>query len=368
MNNVKVFGRRGSDFRKHVNDWMGNHRIRESHMAVNYGLQGEDLIAYGLRNTAINNIPVLNHKQAGNKYEQISAVQGMDEVVPRSCSLVLIGGAKPYEHCIAKPFYSLGGRDIFRVENLADVNPDTHYLQEEVTNRRYEMRVHAFAWIDEQQWLFQKRVHDDGDEVLAWNHHNGGRFITIEDPHDALHDRIRASVKVIMKRLGYQFGAVDFIIKNPGQRGEQLQHYFLEWNLAPGWTLDRTRDYYKDSFSALKEVQMDLVEAMCIDGIYPWEIELDRDDMPGDDGVFDPLLHPIADAVIDPAAIARARGIIENDFVEEDMAELEEMAEDLDDQDNHVNFCPRCGAVVTAPVFDLVPLYCTQCGQRVRAA
>jgi hypothetical protein len=59
--------------------------------------------------------------------------------------------------------------------------------------------------------------------------------------------------------LRYQFGAVDFIIQN--NPGGKLKHFFIEWNLAPGWTIKRTEDWYLDKFSELKNETLDSIEA-----------------------------------------------------------------------------------------------------------
>jgi ribosomal protein S27AE len=400
MNKVKVFGRRGSTYRKTIDDWMGNNRIRESHLAVNYGLQGEKLDSYLERNPGIHGMPVFNMKQAGNKFDQVVTASDAGVCAPNSWREGNLIQAEDVEKFIVKPNYSLGGRDI----NVWDGEPiaDNMYLQDRVMNRRYEIRVHAFAWVDPEKWLFQKRVHPDGDDVLAWNFHNGGKFITIEDPHDPLHNRIRESVKTCMKALGYSFGGADFIIQNPGNRGEELKHYFIEWNLAPGWTLENTEEYYKSSFLLLQDIEMDMVDAI-LEGIYPWEWERDQDGPPPVEWAEHAALHDVEAGInvdnaprlfhddivpvpnpnrawvpperqmefneIEPPPDApnpylRAR---EGQDAAQRLNEMREVARMARDMELNpiapaVQFCPRCGSAQAAMAHVQDLRFCYQCG------
>jgi len=269
MVNVKVYGRSGSTYMKKIRKWLGNHPLSGCSVAVNYGLQGEKAARYERQNPSLLRLPILNHRQYGNKYDQIVAVAEAGEVIPLSWhSKDFDPTCFVEDKYIVKPYYSLGGRGI-KVWNGNAVSAKK-YIQEKIDNRRYEMRVHAFAWIRPEDWIIQKRVHEDGENVLAWNHHNGGRFITIQNPTDPLHNRVREATKTAMKALNYQFGAADYIIQNPESSGEPLKHYFLEWNLAPGWTIQRVIDFYQTSFLALQAQTMEDIAAIT-DGVYPWD-------------------------------------------------------------------------------------------------
>jgi hypothetical protein len=59
-----------------------------------------------------------------------------------------------------------------------------------------------------------------------------------------------------MEALNYQFGAVDFIIQNPGEQGQPLKAYFIEWNLCPGWSLEAIKAAYHSSFCELEDLQL----------------------------------------------------------------------------------------------------------------
>lgn len=245
---IKFFGR--GTFYSQVRDRIGqNNRISECQGAVNWGLQGTRLTEYESRHPAILRMPILNHRQYGNKYDCVVAARENGLAAPASYRA---GGNQPITmggEWIIKPYYSLGGRgiEVYTGQQI----PHGFYLQERIMNRRYEVRVHAWNWIDPASWVFQKRVHPDGEDQLTWNHHTGGSFITINEPTDPLHDRLRADVARLMAVFGYQFGACDFIICNAGERGARLPHYFLEWNLSPGWTLDNTRAAYIEAFREL---------------------------------------------------------------------------------------------------------------------
>jgi hypothetical protein len=243
-----------------VDEWLGNVPLERAQCVFNYGLQGDRLDTYIERHPRITDLPNLNMYQFGNKYECVMAVR--QAVMPAPMSWKYRQRADiDVDRLIVKPYYSLGGRGVHRVngpEYMTEEERRTHYLQEEITNRRYELRCLAASWVDPQNWLFLKRVHDNGEAELAWNHHNGGRFITVNDPSDALFGRVREDVKKMLPLLGYQFGAVDFIIQNnPGGR---LKHFFIEWNLAPGWSMPSTQEWYNNCFLTLKTEPLENIE------------------------------------------------------------------------------------------------------------
>jgi hypothetical protein len=259
---VAVIGRAGSDYRKKVDAWLGHVPLKQAQAVFNYGLQGEKFKKFEDANPRLMDLPIFNGVKFGNKYDVSSIVRDIRIPTPRSYKWedIKANDLNDYPALIAKPFYSLGGRGIYRVNPEKEFKDGrTHYLQEEVTNRRYEVRVHAAAWIDPNEWLFQKRVHANGEDELAWNQHNGGRFITINDSHSPVFERIRGDVIKIMPLLKYQFGAVDFIVQN--NPGGKLNRYFLEWNLAPGWTIANTEKWYRNTFTKLTTLSLEDFEA-----------------------------------------------------------------------------------------------------------
>lgn len=370
MLRVKVFGRAGSDYMKAIRKHLGNHPIRECHVAVNYGLQGGKLDAYMNQYPAIRRLPILNERQAGNKYECVKLVAKAGVPVPDTYQANEKPDNMDGRRWIIKPYYSLGGRDI---EEYQGEIPNTHYLQERIDNRRYEVRVHAFAWTPPEKWVMQRRVHPDGDNQLAWNEHQGGKFITINNTDDPLFQRIRESTKKAMGALGYQFGAADWIIQNPGARGAKLKHYFVEWNLAPGWTLEHIKQYYMDSFKAIEDVKMDDIHAL-LDGCYPW---LPHWGEPQPNAVNEEIgqgedLNPPLEQ--QPEALREAQ--IEELWRQHDNMDGRDINGPVDDDDRYaevmaerqieMNFCPQCGRPVNEDIFGALPRFCPGCGSRVR--
>lgn len=422
---VKVFGRHGSDYMKAIKGWLGNHKIAECNIAFNYGLQGQKLKDYHAKYPQLQRLPIFNHEHIGNKYVHVEVARTAGVPVPITCH-------KPEEYpyaerpdgfrWIAKPYYSLGGRDIDYHDEGNEV-PNTHYVQQKIDNRRYEMRVHAWAWIDPKDWIFQKRVHEDGENVLCWNAHNGGKFITVENPDEPLFERLREDTKKLMKAFGYQFGAADFIVQNPGKKGKMLKHYFMEWNLAPGWTLDRTEAKYKECFEALQFLNREQVDLL-MEGIYPWDgaweerPEVNEDPLPDEPMVVEieqprvavafgrdadgeeverrwrpfnmPEPQRIPDPII-PPEMERIRELemrlahMQREREEEEVlramadeeARLAGIEDEADDADRYaevmeeaqmeMNFCPECGRPVNRDIFGGLPRFCTSCGRKVRA-
>ena len=263
MSKIAVMGREGSDYRKKVDAWLGKVPFDQAHAVFNYGLQGQKLEAFmGRReNARLSALPIINHVQYGNKMECVMAVRNVGMSAPMSWKYRQREDIDT-NNLIVKPYYSLGGKGVRRIKSLDEITEEerrTHYIQEEIKNRRYEMRVIGAAWMDPQEWRFMKRVHDGGEEVLAWNNHNGGRFITVNQPHGGVFDRLREDVATMFSLFNYGFGAVDFIIQN--NPGGNLKHYFIEWNLAPGWSMEKTEEFMKRCFLDLQEFDMEFLEA-----------------------------------------------------------------------------------------------------------
>jgi hypothetical protein len=402
---VKVFGRHGSDYMKAIRKHMGDHKIAECSLAFNYGLQGEKLQDYHAKYPQLQRLPIFNHQQVGTKYVHIEMARTAGVNVPITCH-------KPEEYpyaerpdgfrWIAKPYYSLGGRDI-DYHDEDNVVPKTHYVQQKIDNRRYELRCHAWAWVDPKDWIFQKRVHNDGENVLCWNHHNGGKFITVENPEEPLFQRCREDMKKLMKTFGYQFGAGDFIVQNPGKKGQKLRLYFIEWNLAPGWTLERTEEKYLTFFKRLEELTPEDIDLMT-EGIFPWEPAWDN--KPADEFVDEPQVERELWNIPAPQQIRRRMAPMEMNFRPAEVERLRELemhlahlqrereeeevlramadeearlagivdegddaaryAEIQQEAELEMNFCPECGGPINRDIFGGLPKFCTRCGRKVR--
>jgi hypothetical protein len=125
-----------------------------------------------------------------------------------------------------------------------------------ISNRLFELRVHAFKWTD--NWKVQKRMGDP--KKIAWNFHNGGTFININNPnkYSLYHKAIDISKKVL-DISGMDFGAVDFIVDN------KHKLYFLEINSAPGFT-NLSNDIYFKAFESLFSINIIKYSGGLVDG------------------------------------------------------------------------------------------------------
>lgn len=217
---------------------------------VNYGLQGDHLRIWMSTSTHRHVYPlcqdIKNKSLFGDKYGCCEAVRSAGVPVPECKS-----GVDAYvntQDWIVKPLWSFGGRGI--VPYTGQRLTARQYLQKRITNRRYELRVHAVSWLPKDKWLVAKRIHPDGDAQLTWNYHQGGTFSNIEqnESNTGVFKRAKEYAAKAINALGLQFGAVDFIVQNGS--GE-LPLWFLEVNMAPGFTTDRTREFYFIAFEAL---------------------------------------------------------------------------------------------------------------------
>jgi hypothetical protein len=221
---------------------------------VNYGLYGDkfrewfDHSLYA-GTSYMQSTMVLNRGMFGNKLECCEAVRAAGVPVPECASVVgeIFNeyGEFEVDGWIVKPLISFGGRGI--VPYTGQAVTSRQYLQERIINRRYELRVHAVKWLPVEEWLVSKRTHPDGEAQLTWNHHQGGSFSNIEmnESNTGVFKRAKYYAKRVIDTLGYDFSAVDFIVQNG--RGE-LPIWFIEANLAPGFSTDRTREFYFNAF------------------------------------------------------------------------------------------------------------------------
>ena len=219
----------------------------EPDLLVNWGLCGQrftDRMKQGSRGVAFRNIPVVNAPINRTKYSQL--VLARDAGVPCPETVMNIETNNPDEW-LFKPMFSLGGRHIC----LSGQRPNdvSGYFQKFIpgADRRYELRVHACTWRPASEFLCQKRIHDDVS-VITWNHHTGGRFVTVNEPH-RYNVFIRAQVlaDAALRAVGLDFGGVDFIVKQDGTI------LFLEINMALGFTLQASANFWRDSMNLLTE-------------------------------------------------------------------------------------------------------------------
>ena len=206
---------------------------------INYGLAGLLLDKFYKKNPNAVDIPTINRRVGFSKYHVINQVK--DKVpVPESRMDLNRLQAKSGEWLV-KGFRSIGGKGIEQATTTAP--PSGKYFQKFMSDRKYEVRVHAFLWDKVENWHVQKRI-GKKDEI-AWNYKNGGHFVTVNTPRD--YNVYRKSMDIaydVLNILGMSFGAVDLLVN------KDFEVFFLEVNSAPGFS-DLSRPIYVNAFNRL---------------------------------------------------------------------------------------------------------------------
>jgi hypothetical protein len=163
---------------------------------------------------------------------------------------------------MAKPFQSIGGRNMYRI-NLealyAEQRPNwsTHYAQRIIPKIR-EFRAHTFRWLDNPVPLIQEKTVTDRSQ-LCWNLEQGGVF---RYPYQPLIGRLRmlreeselvSRISGIARRacsaIGYDFGGVDIGLVDSGEL------YVFEVNARMG-VREQTLACYKEAFDKLRTISV----------------------------------------------------------------------------------------------------------------
>jgi hypothetical protein len=252
--------------RRHVGIEQG---FVDADVVINYGVQGNRLKDYISRYPGFLNHPgrlFLNLYQYGNK---LKCIQQVCESVlcPPSTSDKDSWMINNTDEWIAKPYWSIGGRNIVPAREYIDNGgPQKCYFQKSLQHdRAFEIRVHYFKWMDKSTWFVQKKTHKEGNDALTWNHHTGGKFTSINSSrkkyspnahNEGAFGKAKDAAELAGPLLGYQFGAADFIADYEGNV------YFLEWNLAPGITIDACQEYYYNAFRVLRDMSYDNIKSM----------------------------------------------------------------------------------------------------------
>lgn len=189
------------------------------------------LINYGLTKPKLNNFftrfPSARAKKMVNraigtrtKYADVRLAAKNGIVVPDT-KLTL--GIFERPKFLSKPMASQGGKNIHMATTRKNVAGK--YYQKFI-DRKYELRVHAFSWMD--KIIIHKRV--GADDVVAWNYHNGGRFISIKNQNGfKVFDEAKRIARKLLTVLNMDFGAVDFVVSKDNEI------FFIEINAAPGF-------------------------------------------------------------------------------------------------------------------------------------
>jgi glutathione synthase/RimK-type ligase-like ATP-grasp enzyme len=245
MANLKIIGKKGSKACKairqeaSIHGYLGKAKAAPDAL-INYGLAKPQLEAFYRRYPSARGIPVVNKFVGYSKYNVVRRARDKKISAPES-KLSLGKGDKP-DRWIEKRTNSIGGKGICLARGKRPISGK--YYQEFIKNRRYELRIHAFKWIPQEEWRIQKRL--GKDDEIAWNYKNGGHFVTVKKPRSYKTFIEAAEVAdQILDMLGMSFGAVDFLID------KDYKLYFIEINSAPGFT-ELSKPIYVDAFNKLK--------------------------------------------------------------------------------------------------------------------
>jgi glutathione synthase/RimK-type ligase-like ATP-grasp enzyme len=246
MAKLRIIGRKGSKACKAIVERAGIPRYLgtkyQTDAIINYGLAGERLRQFYKRVPSAQNIHTINKHAGHSKLRVVNQAKSIGILVPDS-KLSLSKSDNPKDW-IEKKFSSQGGKGICLAKGRAALKGK--YYQKFIQDRLYELRVHAFKWLDLEDFKVQKRLGSKDD--IAWNFSQGGHFVTVHN-HNG-YDLFKSAKDVsarILDALNMSFGAVDFIIT------KDRQLYFIEVNSAPGFS-GLSDAIYIDAFKILKDL------------------------------------------------------------------------------------------------------------------
>ena len=246
MVKIRMMGKKGSNACKTIVEEAGILRYLGSKyktdVLVNYGLSGERLRQYYKRYPSARKIPTINKNLGHSKLRVVNMAKKVGILAPDG-KLALSKSDKRKEW-IEKRFNSQGGIGICAARGKAALKGK--YYQRFISDRLYELRVHAFKWLNIENYGVQKRF-GDKDEI-AWNFNKGGHFVTVRNHHAY---NVFISAKEISDKvlgiLDMSFGAVDFIVDSDHKL------YFIEVNSAPGFS-GLSDSIYVNAFKELKNL------------------------------------------------------------------------------------------------------------------
>lgn len=209
---------------------------------INYGLAGARLDTFFRRFPSARRIPMLNRSIGYSKLTVVNKADRAGILVPESRASLRRSDDK--KDWIEKRTNSIGGIGICKARGKGSIAGK--YYQKYISNRAFEIRVHAFSWLPKEQWRVQKRYGAEGE--IAWNFKNGGHFVSVGNPtaYKTFVDAMEVTEKAL-DLLNMSFGAADFLVDS----GRNV--YFIEINSAPGFS-ELSKPIYVGAFNALKEL------------------------------------------------------------------------------------------------------------------
>lgn len=245
MANLKIIGKKRSKSRKDITDATGINLYtgqKKIDAIINYGLAGKSLNQFFRKYPYAKHIPIINKYVGRSKYLAIKDAESEGILVPES--RLFLPKSSRMSSWIEKRIHSKQGIGICKATKRSRLLGK--YYQKMISDRQYELRVHTFLWIPQDEWCIHKRVgHDD---QIAWNFHQGGHFQTIygQNNEDIFIEAKNIAKKILnIRRMA--FGAVDLIIDN------KMKIYFIEINSSPGFS-ELSADIYFNAMTKLKNM------------------------------------------------------------------------------------------------------------------
>lgn len=251
--NIRIIGKKGSKAMREISDGTGIKLYtgqRQVDAIVNYGAAGKRLGSVLKKYAAIKNIPIINKYVGLSKLIVVRKAQEVGILVPESKGSLL--KKDRLSDWIEKRIHSSQGNGICKARGRKELSGK--YYQRMISDRRYELRVHAFLWVPKKEWAVNKRV--GPIDQIAWNFHQGGHFQSVKFPNSYdVFLRAKDVAEKMLKTVNMAFGAVDFIVDN------NMDIHFIEINSAPGFTA-LNQDVYFNAMLRLKELPVKKLAAL----------------------------------------------------------------------------------------------------------
>ena len=244
MADVRIVGKKGSKAKLAIvnNTDLRLYKGGKVDAIVNYGLAGQKLRSFLGRHPASKNTPIINKYIGVSKYTAVKDADRIGIQIPES-RLTLPRTAR-LSDWIEKRVHSSQGNGICAARGRGQVHGK--YYQQMINDRRFELRVHTFLWIPDNEWSLHKR--HGPDDQIAWNFHQGGYFSTVRYPNKyQVFIESKEIAKKILEQRNMAFGAVDLIVDN------NMRVYFIEVNASPGFT-ELSQGIYVDAFNRLSDM------------------------------------------------------------------------------------------------------------------
>lgn len=246
MANVFIIGKKGSRSRLAIakNTSVKLYKGQKADAIVNYGLPGMKLRQSLRKYPSANNVPIINKYVGVSKLIAVQEAHKAGIIVPES--KIALSRTNNADEWIEKRIHSSQGNGICAARGRNRITGK--YYQKMIFDRRFELRVHAFLWVPQDNWTLSKR--EGPSDQIAWNYHQGGYFSTVRRPNSyRVFMEAKRISEEILKIRDMSFGAVDLIVDNT------MKIYFIEVNASPGFT-ELNQSVYFDAMTQLASLSV----------------------------------------------------------------------------------------------------------------